>query len=103
MRLVSALLSERRVILVSSSVTRLATCCRSALSVPPGSLHWQHLLIPVLTNRIWDNTFKLHSPTLIGILKLSSVEISKINEIGEVLLINLDRNEPETSQQIQAI
>lgn len=95
MRLVSALLSERRVILLSSSVTRLATCCRSALSVlAQGLLHWQHLLIPVLPPHL-GQYLQAPFPYLIGILS-QSVEISKMNEIGEVLLINLDRNEPET-------
>ena len=95
MRLASALLSERRVILVSSSVTRLATCCRSALAVlAQGLLHWQHLLIPVLPPHL-GQYLQAPFPYLIGILS-QSVEISKMHEIGEVLLINLDRNEPET-------
>ena len=49
LRILAALLSERRVIMVSSSPTRLAACSHSALSMlAQGLLHWQHLYIPVL-------------------------------------------------------
>ena len=49
LRLLCALLSERRVILISASPTRLATCCKSAIAMlAQGLLHWQHLYIPVV-------------------------------------------------------
>jgi hypothetical protein len=95
LRLVSALISERRILLVSSSATRLSTCVRSALSVlAQGLLHWQHFLIPVLPPHMMQY-LQAPFPYLIGILS-STVDISKLHELGEILLINLDRNELET-------
>ena len=95
MRLISALVSERRVILISSSATRLATCCRSALAVlAQGLLHWQHFLIPVLPPSL-GQYLQAPFPYLIGVLS-QSVDLQKLQEMGEVLLINLDRNELET-------
>ena len=48
-RLLSALLCERRVILLSKSITRLSMCVRAASSVlAQGLLLWRHILIPVL-------------------------------------------------------
>lgn len=95
LRLVSALISERRIVLISSSATRLATCCRSALSVlAQGLLHWQHFLIPVLPPHLVQY-LQAPFPYLIGILS-SSVDLSKLPDLGELLLIDLDRNELET-------
>jgi hypothetical protein len=95
MRLVSALVSERRIILVSSSPTRLAACCRSALAIlSQGLLNWQHFLIPVLPPHL-GQYLQAPFPYLIGVLS-TSVDLSKVQEMGEVLMINLDRNELET-------
>lgn len=95
MRLVSALVSERRVILVSSSPTRLATSCRSALAIlAQGLLHWQHFLIPVLPPHL-GQYLQAPFPYLIGVLS-TSMDLSKVQEMGEVLMINLDQNELET-------
>lgn len=95
LRLISALLSERRVILISSSPTRLATCCRSALAaLAQGLLHWQHFLIPVLPPHL-SQYLQAPFPYLIGVLR-QAVDVSKLHELGEVLMINLDTNELET-------
>ena len=96
LRLVSGLLSERRVILVSSSPTRLATCCRSALSVlAQGLLSWQHFLIPVLPPHLLQY-LQAPFPYLIGILASLWPTVQNMPELGEVLLIHLDPNQLET-------
>jgi hypothetical protein len=95
MRLVAALMSERRILLISSSATRLATCCRAALAIlSQGLLQWQHFLLPVLPPHLFQY-LQAPFPYLIGILQ-GSVDVNQIPELGEVLLIELDRNELET-------
>jgi hypothetical protein len=68
LRIMAALLSERRVILISSSPTRLAACSHGAVSaLAVGLLHWQHLYIPVLPPHLWQYLAAPY-PYLIGIL-----------------------------------
>ncbi len=97
LRLVSALLSERRVILISASPTRLSTCARSALSIlAQGLLQWQHLFIPVLPSHLVQY-LAAPVPYLIGILSgLAQTKMNQVGELGEVVIINLDSNAMET-------
>ena len=96
LRIMAALLSERRIILVSSSPTRLAACSHGAVSaLAVGLLHWQHLYIPVLPPHLWQYLAAPY-PYLIGILSNTFPRLDRTDGLGEVLLINLDTNQMET-------
>lgn len=97
LRLLSALLSEARVLLISSSPTRLAQCARSALSIlAQGLLHWQHLYIPVLPPHLFQY-LGAPVPYLIGILKILAPRLDQAKgELGEMIIIDLDTNDMET-------
>jgi hypothetical protein len=96
LRIMAALLSERRVVMVSSSPTRLATCSHAALSmVAQGLMHWQHLYIPVLPTHLWQYLAAPY-PYLIGILAANAVRLDQTDGLGEVLIIQLDSNTMET-------
>jgi hypothetical protein len=96
LRIMAALLSERRIILISSSPTRLAACSHGAVSaLAVGLLHWQHLYIPVLPPHLWQYLAAPY-PYLIGILSTTFHRLDRTDGLGEVLLINLDTNQMET-------
>ncbi|KAL7570028.1 hypothetical protein ACA910_017070 [Epithemia clementina (nom. ined.)] len=96
LRILSALLSERRIILTSSSPTRLSTCSHAALAmVRCGLLHWQHLYIPVLPPHLWQYLGAPY-PYLIGILSSAVRKLDQTDGLGEVLIVNLDTNSMET-------
>lgn len=96
LRLLCALLSERRTILISASPTRLATCCKSAIAIlAQGLLHWQHLYIPVLAPHL-SQYLAAPYPYLIGMLASLTPRLDRTDGLGEVLIINLDRNIMET-------
>jgi len=98
LRLLSALLSENRVVLVSSNPTRLAHCARSALSILAlGLLNWQHLYIPVLPPHLFQY-LGAPVPYLIGILTSFVPKMNQMNSdgLGELVIINLDNNQMET-------
>jgi DENN (AEX-3) domain/ENTH domain len=96
LRLLSALLSEDRVLLVSASPTRLAQCARSALSIlAQGLLNWQHLYIPVLPPHLFQY-LAAPVPYLIGMQTSMMPKLEQTQEIGEVVVINLDNCQMET-------
>jgi hypothetical protein len=99
LRLLSALLSECRILLISESPTRLAQCARSALSMlAQGLLHWQHLFIPVLPPHLFQY-LAAPVPYLIGILTSLAPRLDQGNvqdSFGEMVIINLDQNAMET-------
>lgn len=96
LRILAALLSERRVILQSASPTRLATCSHAALAMlAQGMLVWQHLYIPVLPPHLWQYLAAPY-PYLIGILAPMAPKLDQTDGLGEVLMIQLDSNTMET-------
>jgi hypothetical protein len=98
LRIMAALLSERRVVMVSSSPTRLATCSHAAIAMlAQGLLHWQHLYIPVLPTHLWPYLAAPY-PYLIGILSANNnaTRLDKTDGLGDVLIIQLDSNTMET-------
>lgn len=96
LRIMAALLSERRIIMVSSSPTRLAFCSHSALGMlAQGLLHWQHLYIPVMPPHLWQYLAAPY-PYLIGILSSTVSKLDRTDGLGEVLMIHLDSNQMET-------
>jgi hypothetical protein len=98
LRLLSALLSEDRVLLVSASPTRLAQCARSALSIlAQGLLNWQHLYIPVLPPHLFQY-LAAPVPYLIGMQSsmMPKLEQAQSEGLGEMVIINLDNHQMET-------
>lgn len=96
LRLLSGLMSERRVLLISRFPTRLAMCARSALSMlAQGLLSWQHLYIPVLPPHLLQY-LQAPMPYLIGVLATLLPSVNAMQDVGEVLIINLDQNALET-------
>lgn len=96
LRLVCALLSERRTVLISASPTRLATCCKSAMAIlAQGLLHWHHLYIPVLPPHLWEYLAAPY-PYLIGMLASLTPRLAHTDGLGDVLIIDLDHNTMET-------
>lgn len=95
-RILSALLSERRVVLISSSPTRLTSCSHAAVSMlAVGLMHWQHLYIPVLPPHLWEYLAAPY-PYLIGMLASMSPRLDRTDGLGEVLIIHLDHNDMQT-------
>lgn len=96
LRIMAALISERRVVMVSCSPTRLANCSHAALSMlAQGLLHWQHLYIPVLPTHLWQYLAAPY-PYLIGILAANATRLDQTDGLGDVLIIQLDSNTMET-------
>lgn len=95
-RLLSALLCERRIILISKSITRLSMCVKAAASVlAQGLLSWKHVLIPVMPPHM-IRLLSVKAPYLVGILKQFAPRLSRINELTDVLCVNVDANELNT-------
>jgi len=96
MRLVSGLMSECRILLISHSPTRLAQCARSALSIlAQGLLNWQHVYIPVLPPHLFQY-IAAPVPYLMGILTSMAPRLEQAQDLGELIIINLDQNRMET-------
>lgn len=96
LRLLSALLSDCRIILVSATCTRLTACARSALSIlAQGQLYWQHLFIPVLPPLLFQY-LQAPMPYLVGMLASNMSKLAQMQELGPVCIVDLDRNELET-------
>jgi len=95
-RLVSALLCERRIILISKSTTRLSMCVRAASSaLAQGLLMWRHVLIPVVPPHML-RFLNVQAPYLVGILHQFASRLGKIEGLTDVLCVNLDKNELKT-------
>lgn len=98
LRLISALLSESRVLLISTSPTRLSQCAHSALSIlAQGLLNWQHLYIPVLPPHLFQY-LAAPVPYLIGMLASLAPRLDQTSSegLGEMVIINLDTYQMET-------
>ena len=92
LRLLSALLCEQRVVLVSVSPTRLDRCARAAMAIlAQGMLCWSHACIPVLPPGLWS-CLKSPSPYLIGVLAPLAYRLELTDQLGQVVVIDLDEN-----------
>ena len=100
-RLISALLCERRIILISSSITRLSMCVRAASSaLAQGLLMWKHVLIPVVPPHML-RFLSAKSPYLVGILEPFAKWLGKIEGLSDVLCVNVDKNELKTLNMVK--
>jgi len=89
-RLLSALLTEQRVILLSNSPVRLSTVSRGALSLlAQGMLDWPHLYIPILPPGLLKVATS-PAPYLLGILSRHAATLEKAPGLGEVFVLDLD-------------
>lgn len=98
LRVLSALICENRVLMISSNPTRLAQCSRSILSIlTQGLLNWHHLYIPVLPPHLFQ-FLAAPVPYLIGMLSTFMPKLNQMasDDLGEMVIINLDNNEIET-------
>jgi len=95
LRLLSALLCERRIVLVSSSTTKLTACINSLLSIlSQGCLSWHYMYVPCLPPSML--TFlAAPMPYLIGLMSHygSPQQLERIGGLGEVLVVYLDQND----------
>ena len=95
-RVMSALLCERRIVLISKSITRLSMCVRAASSVlAQGLLMWRHVLIPVVPPHML-RFLSVKAPYLVGVLHQYASRLGKIEGLTDVLCVNVDRNELKT-------
>jgi hypothetical protein len=60
-----------------------------------GQLQWQHLFIPVLPPHLFQY-LQAPMPYLVGMLASNMSKLNYMQELGEMLLINLDQNALET-------
>ena len=87
-RLLSALLCERRIILISKSITRLSMCVRAASSMmAQGLLLWRHIEIPVMPP-FMIKFLAVKAPYLVGILEQHAPRLRKIDGLTDVLCVN---------------
>lgn len=101
LRLFSALLCERRIILVSRSPSRLTACGRAAMAIlAQGLLHWQHVYIPIVPAGMIAY-LATPVPYLIGVLSTQASLITKVLGLGEVVVVNLDENKLQTHNMVQ--
>ena len=90
LRILTALLSEVRVVFCSQSAVRLTRCTHAALSIlTTGGLSWQHVYIPVLSPG-FANVLAAPYPYVIGIL--DEALLNQTDAVGEVLYVQLDQN-----------
>lgn len=96
LRLLSALLCENRIILVSRSASKLSTCVRAASALlAQGLLVWRHVQIPVLPPHLLKYLTS-DSPYLIGLLEQFASNLDVLPMMQSVLCVNLDWNEMRT-------
>ena len=95
-RLMSALLCEKRIILVSKNISVLSMCVRGASAIlTQGLLVWRHIMIPVLPPHL-RKYLATRAPYLVGVLEQFSSNLEMIPGISNVLCVNLDSDELRT-------
>lgn len=96
MRLLSALLCEIRIILVSADIVRVAACVRGAASLlAQGNLAWRHNLVPVLPPHLLSCLAE-PTPYLVGLLDQFMGHVELLQSLKDVLCIHLDKNQIKT-------
>jgi len=94
LRLFSALLCERRVILVSHSPSRLSACANATVSMlAQGAVHWPHLYIPVLPPGM-KPYLAAPVPYLVGLIACHAKSLELVQGgIGQAAVVDLDMND----------
>lgn len=89
LRVLSALLSERRIIFTACNISKLCSNVHAAHSLlSPATLSWQHIFIPVLPSSLL-NYVCAPMPYIIGLLSHQVDSISNL-PVGDVLFVDLD-------------
>ena len=93
LRVLSALLCERRIILISNSITRLSMCVKAAsAALSQGLLMWEHALIPVVPPHLIPSLLA-NVPYLVGVLSPFVKRLRELEGLADVLCVNVDKNE----------
>merc|ERR1711971_774005 len=88
LRLLSALLCERRIILTSLSPSRLSACVQASFAILSlGLLHWQHLFFPILPP-FMIQYLAASKPYLVGIMANHVHAFTNMEGIRDVLVID---------------
>mmetsp|Transcript_16402 Transcript_16402/g.25381 ORF Transcript_16402/g.25381 Transcript_16402/m.25381 type:complete len:1158 (+) Transcript_16402:152-3625(+) len=96
LRVLSALLCERRIILISNSITRLSMCVKAAsAALSQGLLMWEHALIPVVPPHLIPSLVA-NVPYLVGVLSPFVKRLRELEGLADVLCVNVDKNELKT-------
>ncbi len=96
LRMLSALLCERRIILISNSITRLSMCVKAASSaLAQGLLMWEHALIPVVPPHLIPS-LSANVPYLVGVLTPFVKRLRELEGLADVLCVDVDKNELKT-------
>eukprot|EP00986_Skeletonema_menzelii_P010410 scaffold5067_cov161-Skeletonema_menzelii.AAC.22 len=96
LRVLSALLCERRIILISNSITRLSMCVKAASSaLAQGLLMWEHALIPVVPPHLIPS-LSANVPYLVGVLTPFVKRLRELEGLNDVLCVDVDKNELKT-------
>mmetsp|Transcript_17546 Transcript_17546/g.39646 ORF Transcript_17546/g.39646 Transcript_17546/m.39646 type:complete len:359 (-) Transcript_17546:2122-3198(-) len=90
-RVLSALLSERRVLIVGQRASVVSSCVMAlAAMLGHGSLAWQHFILPIVPPNMLTYV-SAPMPYLIGMLQAHTRMLGNIQDIGEFLLVNVDK------------
>lgn len=92
--LLTALLSERRVLMVASSLRKLTACVHAALAALH-PLQWQHIFVPVLPSKLLSYACAPY-PFLIGLHRSHLPDLLDPDSelaLSEVLVVDLDESE----------
>lgn len=96
LRVLSAVLCERRIVFMSNSITRLSMCVKAASSaLAQGLLMWEHALIPVVPPHL-ISSLSANVPYLVGVLTPFIKRLRDLEGLTDVLCCDLDKNELKT-------
>jgi len=93
-RLLSALMCERRIIFLSKSPTRLSQCVSSATALlESGMLSWPHIIIPVLPPHQFPALGTKVKPYIVGVVTKCARDcrIDQISGVEDVVMFDLDQ------------
>ena len=102
MRLINALLSDQKIILVSKNITKLSSCVRGAAAIlAQGLLIWRHIRILVLPPHLFKYLTS-ETPYLIGVLATfrDRLQVDQTPDIRDVSCIDSDINEMSTISMV---
>ncbi len=94
MFLLSCLLTERRLIVSSSSLERLSECIHGLMAIIY-PFRWQHIFVPILPEQLL-NYLGAPMPFIIGIKTYLATEMTEY-PVSEVVLVDLDKNSIRSS------
>jgi hypothetical protein len=92
LRIISAILCERRIVFVSADPTRLTNACQACRAMlAHGKLAWHHIFVPIVPQNLLPH-LAAPFPYICGILT-KYLDYLKLSEMGTFLLVLLDKNQ----------